>query len=161
MIRIVFIASVAMFAGCAAVGTRVVGNGGDYFSGVRGDAMSRVKPFAQLYGAREARWLNDNQAAIFSHRVGEGDFHDVEVEGFKKLDVQNQKLYLVTRLCTHDPRNAEDGSQMWRLISELKCSRTDLRVYMDSQDQKAIALYASYLRGSLKQFQINVRHYCH
>jgi hypothetical protein len=157
MIRVTFTANVAIFAGCAAVGPRGAGGGGDYFSGVGGDAS---RPFARVYGARKARWLNDNQAAIFSHTNPKGDFLDVEIEGFKKLDVPNQKLYLVTRFCTRDPGNAEDGSQMWRLMGALKCSAADLRAYMDSQDQKAIALYASYLRGSLKQFQINVRHYC-
>ena len=123
--------------------------------------ISSTRPFATLYGARKARWIDNNQANIFGGaRQGE-DFHEVEIRGFKKLDIENQKMYLVFRFCTHQGANAEDGSQMWRLLSALKCPKSEIYSYMMSQDKKAIELYAPYLRGSSRQFYANVRYYTH
>ena len=84
---------------------------------------------------------------------------DVEIRGFQELDAKNQKLYLVVRYCTHQPGNAEDGSQMWRLMSALKCPKADLASYIASLDDDEIRLYAAYLGGSIEQFRNNAHHY--
>jgi hypothetical protein len=120
---------------------------------------STAQPFATLYGAREAQWLNNNHMAIFSSKNDPIDFHETEIRGFPNLDSNNQKLYLVVRFCTHQPGNAEDGIQMWRLMSELKCSKKELSQYISSLDRYNLKLYASYLRGSIGQFDTNSHHY--
>jgi hypothetical protein len=120
---------------------------------------STAQPFAVLYGARKAQWLSNYQKGAFSHKNDSVSFHDIEISGFPNLDSQNQKLYLVVRLCTHQSGNAEDGSQMLRLISALKCSKKELTQYIESLDRTALKMYASALHGSIEQFDINRRIY--
>lgn len=120
---------------------------------------STAQPFAILYGARKAQWLSNNQKSLFSNKHDPISFHDTEISGFPNLDTYNQKLYLVVRLCTHQAGNAEDGSQMLRLISELKCSKKELSQYISSLDRKSLKWYASSLHGSIEQLDANARIY--
>ena len=124
-------------------------------SSVRMDAQ----PFAVLYGARKAQWLGNNQRAIFSGKPERIDFNETEITGFRELDGDNQKLYLIVRFCEHDLANAEGGSQLWRLVAALKCPKKELSDYIDTLDEKALSRYASYLHGSVSRFHQNARQY--
>lgn len=122
-------------------------------------AAPTAQPFAILYGDRKAQWLSSNQKSIFCGKNDPVSFHETEIKGFQNLDVSNQKLYLVVRFCTHQTSNAEDGSQMRRLISALKCPKRELSQYIASLDRKSLKWYASSLDGSIDQFDTNVRIY--
>jgi len=124
------------------------------------DGFPASRPFAQLYGATQAKWIDDTTLAVFNHSGGDMNSLNDELVGFKALDAENQELYLVIRFCQHQPANAEGGSQLWLLMSELKISKKALLAYMLAQDPKAIEDYAEYLRGSSKQFYSNVSAFC-
>jgi len=120
---------------------------------------STAQPFADLYGAKNAQWLNGNHQAIFSRKADKVSFLEVEAAGFSALDAENQKRYLVVLFCTHQRNNAEGGSQIWRLISALKCPTKNVADYVASLEEEDVKLYAAYLGGSLEQFRTNSRHF--
>ena len=56
IIRAALFACIALCSGCASIGMRVVGSGGNYFSGVRGDALmigdrKNIDPSSQVHPA--------------------------------------------------------------------------------------------------------------
>ena len=109
------------------------------------EECGKTRPFAQLYGNRQARWLDMWESSNFGcEQRNIADFNDLEISEFSRLDLENQLLYLKSRLCKSIAGSAEQGSQIYRLIAIVRKQHPECNAYksLKQQNPSAIDRYA-------------------